>query len=70
MSSSPRIEASVQNALSGWAKDQPAPKAKMMPITMCSQRQPERTEAMKNSLIMATRNRTPSKAPTVGTDAG
>jgi hypothetical protein len=42
----------------------------MMPITMCSQRQPGKTAAMKNSLIMATRNKTPSRAPTVGTEAG
>src|SRR5260370_10841901 len=42
----------------------------MTPITTCSQRQPERTEAMKNSLIIATRNRTPSRTPTVGTEAG
>jgi len=42
----------------------------MMPITMCSQRQPGKTAAMKNSLIMATRKKTPSRAPTVGTEAG
>ena len=42
----------------------------MMSITTCSQRQLERTEAIRNSSIMANKNSTPSRAPTVAIEAG
>src|ERR1700756_1289645 len=42
----------------------------MTPITTRSQRQLERTEAIRNSSIMANKNSTPSRAPTAAIEAG
>jgi hypothetical protein len=42
----------------------------MTPITTYSQRHLERIEAIRNSLTMLSKNRTPSRAPTVATEAG
>jgi hypothetical protein len=42
----------------------------MTPITTCSQRQLERTEAIRNSSSMPNKNSTPSRTPKVAIEAG